>query len=497
MTTRVVKGSIWTLVGQVLPMGISFLATPIVIRLLGTEGYGVYILVLLIPNFLAFADLGMNVASTKFASEAYAGGSRDLEARRVRTAALIALCGSVPLAIGLVTMAHRIVELFNVPAHLQPEAALALRLAAVLFVLNFLNMIFNTPQLARLRMDLNVLVTAGFRILGTIAAPLVIYLGGGIVGAVSVGLAVGLATLAGHLAVSSRLLPDLIGFSIDRDAMRPMLRFGGSLLVAGVAAVALINLEKFVLTRATSVETLAHYAVAATFASMITLVSGSIVQSLVPAFSQLQGEERRGQLSALYSRAIRMAAIGIVPGIVMLALIARPFFTVWAGEDFGRESTLPFYLILPGITLNVLAFFPWALLMAAGRSDVFAKVYWLELVLYIPLVWWAAVRFGAPGVAATWSLRAAADTFLLFAFASLGAKARFISTHFGFFAAGVCVMLVPLASAFYFGGLGPAVVVLFILALAVYAAIIWRRVLALEEVVWLKGRLAAYSSRFS
>jgi hypothetical protein len=38
MTTKVVKGSLWTLAGQVLPLFATFLTTPITIRLLGLEG---------------------------------------------------------------------------------------------------------------------------------------------------------------------------------------------------------------------------------------------------------------------------------------------------------------------------------------------------------------------------------------------------------------------------------------------------------------------------
>ena len=38
MTTRVVKGSIWTLAGQVLPLFASLVTTPLIIRMLGSEG---------------------------------------------------------------------------------------------------------------------------------------------------------------------------------------------------------------------------------------------------------------------------------------------------------------------------------------------------------------------------------------------------------------------------------------------------------------------------
>jgi len=48
MTTKVVKGSLWTLAGQVAPLGVSLVTMPFVIRMLGAESGGVLILVGLI-----------------------------------------------------------------------------------------------------------------------------------------------------------------------------------------------------------------------------------------------------------------------------------------------------------------------------------------------------------------------------------------------------------------------------------------------------------------
>src|SRR5687768_3804067 len=125
MTTKVVKGSMWTLGGSVLPLAVSFVSTPFVIRFLGAEGYGVLVLVGLIPTYFAFADFGMGIASTKFASEAYAEGDQVKEGEVVRTAALIALCFSLIFAIPIFIFSHWIVTLFNVPEHYWDTGSIA------------------------------------------------------------------------------------------------------------------------------------------------------------------------------------------------------------------------------------------------------------------------------------------------------------------------------------------------------------------------------------
>ncbi|MBK9174072.1 MAG: oligosaccharide flippase family protein [Chloracidobacterium sp.] len=99
--------------------------------------------------------------------------------------------------------------------------------------------------------------------------------------------------LAGHIVVSSRLLPQLLGMSVDRTAARAMIRYGGAFVIGAIAGVALINAEKGILASTVSTTALAYYSVAFSFAIMLTLFSGSMVQSLFPAFSQLQGTEKR------------------------------------------------------------------------------------------------------------------------------------------------------------------------------------------------------------
>lgn len=490
MTTKVVKGSVWTLAGQVAPLAVSLVTTPFTIRLLGAEGYGVFILLGLIPNYFLFADFGMSMASTKFGSVAFAEGDGDKEARIVRTAALIAMLTSAPIALALILLSGPILTIFNVPENFRAEAVVALRIAALTLVVNFLCGIFNTPQLARLRMELNTLINAGSRIAGLIAMPVVLYLGYGVVGAMAVLLAAGVINLTGHILVSGRLLPDLFGFSIDREQFTALLKFGGGLVAAGILALLLANFERGALPRLVSIEALAFYTVAFTLISMLTMFSNAMIQSLIPAFSRLQTDNSRAQLQNLYSRGIRLTFIGLVPSVVFFAIIATPFFTIWAGEAYGRESSPVFYVMLFGLVFNVPAYLPYAAIMAAGRTDIFLKLFLAELVPYIALVILLTIQFGAVGAAAAWSIRAMIEGVLWFFLAKRVAGVSFSNVRLGSFAIAGSVMLIPLAAHYYFAGFSVVVLVLFAICSLPYALILWKIVLGNEELAWISGRVS-------
>ena len=490
MTTKVVKGSLWTLTGQVLPLFISLSATPFVIRLLGSEGYGVLVLIGLIPAYLSFADFGMSIASTKFGSEAYASGSPESEAKVVRTAALVSFLTSFPIAAVIFVFSLPLVKWWNVPEHFLREANLALKLAAVIFVLNFLSGVFNTPQLSRLRMDLNTLVTAGFRTAGIILTPIVLYLGGGIDGVLVILLSASLLTLLSHLFVSGRLLNELFRLSINPAIIKPMLKFGGPLMLGGVASILLVNLEKGILARVVSVKSLAYYSVAFTLATMATMFSASMIQSLVPAFSQLLAPEKRSELNQLFSRGLRLNLIILLPGITFLFVIARPFFTVWAGADFGRESTLPFYVLLFGLFFNVIAYLPHSILTASGRTDVIAKMYWAELIPYVVLVTILTTYFGAVGAAAAWSLRVLVDAVLLIWLAKklVGISYDISPISKYTLALGVLFFLPLIISAAIYEIAMVILIILVALYNLVYAPLVWKLFLTNEEKTWLRNK---------
>lgn len=497
MTTRVVKGSLWTLAGQLAPLGVSFFVTPLVIRMLGPEGYGVLILVALIPGYLGFAEMGMSLASTKFASAAYAEGDKAREARIVRTAAMIALFSSVPFAVAMFLLAGQFAAVFNVPEQYLADAALALRLASVTFVINILCAIFNTPALARLRMDLNTLVNSGSRILGLAATPVALYLGFGVVGAVAALLGASIINLAGHLAISRRLLPNIAAFSIDRPAIRPMLRFGGALAVAAIAALLLSNLEKAVLARTASVEDLGYYSVAFMLATLATFFSQAMIQSLIPAFSQLMTPERRDQLDGLFTRALRLNIVMILPMLATMVVLARPFFTYWAGDAYGRQSTYPFYILAGGLAFNLMAYVPYTVLMASGRAELFARLYWMELVPYLGVTALLTVRFGMMGAASAWALRIIADTAMigLLARRHVGVSFRVFGNRLPLVGAAIIILMVPVIFTIFSSEITIWPFALLAPALAAYAALAWKKFISDEESKWLYRKIDSFFAR--
>lgn len=497
MTGKVLKGSFWTLAGQAVPILASFISTPFVIRFLGSEQYGVVILVGLILNNFSFGDFGMGFASTKFCSEQYAAGSRDGEAVVVRTAGLIALVSSVVVATPLFLFSSFIVgDLLRVGDGLRPTASLALKIAAVAFVFTSLGSVANTPQLSRLRMDVNSAITASGKLFMAVVTPLVLYLGGQVVAATVVAAVASVLILAGHLYASGKLLPELMNRGIDRALVGPLVRFGRGVVFYAIGLILLQNVEKLILTRLVSVKSLAYYSIAFTLANMTTMFSLAMVQSLIPAFSQLLAPERRGELNALFSRSLRVSMVALIPMIALLFVIARPFFTIWAGTEFGRESVVPFYVLLVGVVFSIFVYVPNSVMMAFGRPDILGKVFWIELVPYGLLAYWLILRYGIVGAAMAWTVREMITTVVLATCAR-----RVVGISFDFLGESVRlgwagIAFVPaLIFAFFYDNFSLWLLPITVVSTLVYGFVIWKSVVTLDERHWFLGKLDAFRRR--
>jgi O-antigen/teichoic acid export membrane protein len=339
-------------------------------------------------------------------------------------------------------------------------------------------------------MELVSIVSVAARVGLAAATPVVLYFGGGIAAAALVSMLFAILTFVATLLIAGRLQPYLWGTSFERTMFRPIVKFGGGLVLAALAGVLLVNFEKLALSRLVSVEALAYYSVAFTFAGMATMFSMAMIQSLVPAFSQLLAKETNEEFRLLFHRVMRLNIIAFLPILALLFVVAKPFFTLWAGEDFGRESTVPFYILLGGLFFNLLAYVPHGAITASGRSDVHARLYWSELVPFILITLFLVSSFGILGAALAWSLRVVIDAAIYIWLAKrvtgididLTRVASDIALSVGF-------LILPIFVALKAETYSPIPFLLLILCGSGYCWFVWRKQISNDERHWARNWL--------
>jgi O-antigen/teichoic acid export membrane protein len=491
---RVAAAGGWTLLGQAAISVASLVATPFGIRALSAELYGVLALVNLIIGYVAFSDLALGAASTKFGAAEFARGSRSGEAGVIWTSlVVVAITATVMALIVAVSTPFLLRRVFLLPEHLWAVTTVSLHVALLGFVARQLSGVLNTPVLVRLRYRLDTLFTNGPLLLQIILVPVVLWLGGGLVSAVVVIASAATASALLYAAAGVRMLPELRRPQFRREQVGPLLRFGGHLVGASLIGLVLLNLERVLVVRLASVRALAHYTVAGVLANFVAVAPLGMMNSLFSAFSQLREAGPKEQLEGLYRQTQRLVLLGLPPLIVGLCAFGRPFLTLWAGPEFGQESTGPLCLLALASAVQVLTRISRELLKAHGHTHFVLRYYLFELVPYAVVAVVAVHFFGATGAAAACLLRMLADAVLIIR--AGGAMSGFRFAPFAGQAPGyalaVLVLSLPLALAPFTEGLwGVALLALAVaVSLLAYCALVWRRLLSDEERVWLRKKV--------
>ena len=411
MSARVAKAGTWGFAGRTILLLANFAATPFTIRLLGPSAYGLWALIQAVLVWAGLAEGGMWAATTKYGAERYADGDATGEAMVVWSGLAFVLTTTSSVALALALGAHLLLALLHVGSGLLGAGMWALRLSCAAFVVGALAGTVNTTQEVRLRWRQYTLINLVSNLVGSVGVPLAIYLmSGGLVAAAAVGLLASSLNLFGLSWDGVRVQPALLRPRADRATLRKLLRYGGVLTIANFAGIPLATGERFFLGANVSTTAVAYYAVAATVATTLLVLPEQLTSPLMPALARLEAEGKAEEHRALYGKSLSGLFLVATPAALLVALIAKPFLTLWAGPSYGAHSTAPLLIALGGVWVNALAWVAGSYLLSAAKTKVLAWLQAAELAPYLGAAWVLTAKWGVLGAAIVWSARVAIDS---------------------------------------------------------------------------------------
>ncbi len=389
---------------------------PKLISFLGDTQFGLFSLAWVVIGYLAFLDVGVNRAATKFVSEHLAEQDHDSTRLIVRTALtanlVLGLIGG--LAVILVSP-YLIHSVFKVTTELQSQARLAFYAVGlavpVLLVQGVLRAVLSSYQRFGWINAVNVLTTTA----QWGAAALLAWKGYGVALVVFSTVIARIMATAAYGAVLFRLLPGLQLFRVHgMHGLPKLLRFGSWVSVSQLVSPVLVYLDRVLIASFVSLSAVTLYTVPCEVMTRLRIIPSSLVATLYPAFSERGSEKQRVPLERLYEGSVRYLALVLVPGVLFLFLLGPDLFGVWMGRSFGLQTAAVVQILAVGVLANALAYVPYNLVQALGRPDLTGKFHVLELPLYVVLCVVLIPRWGIAGAALANTVRLVLDSGLLF-----------------------------------------------------------------------------------
>jgi len=413
--TLIVRNTAFNITGQILPGIIGIIAMPFVIRGLGTEAFGILSLAWLVVGYFALFELGMGKATTKFAGE-YIGQKKYDELQGLVWTSLAMqiflgiLAGAFLTAISPF-LAHKV---FKISPLLVEDAINVFRLLSI-----SLPVIMSTTTLQGLleagqRFDLVNKITIPANSLNFAIPLFCVLLNINLISIVFFLVLSRCAVFFVFLIISIRVFPLLKGNFIDLKKVKVLFGFGGWVAISNVLIPLLSYLERFLIAALLSAKALAYYTPPYEIISRIPIIPSSLTRVLYPIFSGYSVTNENKKIEALALRSLKYILIIMIPLSMLLITFAGDILYFWLGDEFAKQSTFLFQILVAAVFLNCLAQIPFILLYGLGRPDIKAKFDMLEVPLFLGLSYGFITHLGLNGAAISKFIIALVDTLLLF-----------------------------------------------------------------------------------
>ena len=208
------------------------------------------------------------------------------------------------------------------------------------------------------------------------------------------------------------MLPKDRNISAASQDMSQLPRFGGWLSVSNLIGPLMVYADRFYLASIFPPAAVAYYTVPNDTLTRVSILPNTAMSAIFPAMAEAKADDKTMR------QLLRKAAIAIfamvLPPVIIGVIFAYSILSLWLGTNFATQAYPIFQILLIGIFFNSSAFLPFAYLQANGRSDLTAKLHFIEFPVFIVALYLAVAKYGVDGAAISWVIRVAMDAALLY-----------------------------------------------------------------------------------
>lgn len=483
-----VRNAIWNLSGQILPLVAAILVIPMLLRLMGAEGFGLVMIIWTLIGYFSLFDFGLGRALTKFVSmELGQQNPQALPDMIITAITLLVVLGITMACLIWLSVPWMVANVLKPITSDPAEVVLTFRFAALAIPFVVINVGLRAVLEGLLRFDLTNLIRVPFGLFTIISPAMVAYLGYGLPAVV---LVIGVGILIAMLGYAILLKTSTRGFNIETGGVhwsisKRLLSFGGWISVSNFVAPVIFHLDRFVISAVLSVAVMAYYIVPYEVVTKTLILSSAIAGSLFPIFAKLPGANDRSHMAIMLTGTKVVAAL-MIPVLSVVACFGYELLDLWVGQEVATNGSRPLLFLSVGVFFNAIAYIPYTLVQASGRADLVAKIQLLQVLIYPFLLWVGVSQWHLEGAAVVWVVRALFEMIMFFVLAKIISGAGSPSGK---------VWLYILCGAVIFAlglSLGSLPVMLRIPSLAIVLLLffyfLWSRVFSVEDRLWFTGR---------
>lgn len=348
LTHRTVKNSIYSVLGFIFPLVLSFVVMPIIIRHLGSAKFGFFALLNSVVMLFGLLDFGLSYSFVKHLSENRENqDDKRLSMTFSSTVILYAILGAVAL-VALSLLHGAFVHLFKIPEGFISSFALAFFILGSTFFIKMLAVPLMQIFYALQRQDVGTSINILNGILLGAGNIIVLKTGHGILGLLVMQLISAAFLLLTYYLAWHRLVPELKFVPVlSKQVVKTIGQQGFWVFLSNTMGTILTQMDKFVLGIIWGPTAVGYYTTAQMIPEKISGAAFSLSHVFFPVFSEAASSQQEGELKVknIFRRSMAIIPV-LTAGLATLAIIyGYQLIFYWVSKDFADHTALAIKLL--------------------------------------------------------------------------------------------------------------------------------------------------------
>lgn len=370
--------------------------TPVAIRTMGEDLFGLWAMLSALMLFSNIGTLGIDTIVMKFSSEIPTGADAQTQSNRIMTAGyLIVVVMSVITALLLLFIRNPIADHINVSVELREQFRQAMAWIAAGMIPQFLARV----PLGFLLSQLRNMAARQIELFSSIS-----FWAGAIVIALTEKNLTTIAAwcffnnvlaLALYLWIIHRLMP--FRFRLDGDSLHRMLDFSGYMFLENLAISLFQHFDKVVVGFTLGPALAGVYSVGTSLALRLSIVTGQATEVMIPYASLQKSLGDQQKLYATFRQLSRYVSIILAGLSSVLVIWMGEILSLWIGPDFARQYADAFRILIIAYSLLSLCRPAHQTLTGIGKVKFTAFIYLFSTILMLAGLFFLSREFGFLG----------------------------------------------------------------------------------------------------
>ena len=193
------------------------------------------------------------------------------------------------------------------------------------------------------------------------------------------------------------------GIKFSPDSIRKVAPFALSIAYTAGISIAIMQLDKLILSGMLSLSEFAYLSLVALAANGLLQVFSPVMLALLPRMTVLVSKGKDDEMVSLYRNATQFVAVIVFSTAFVMGAYGQSLLYAWTGDwqaaNWGKEVLFWFVL---GNAIVALNSFQYNLQNAYGDLALHVKGVTISAVIQIPVIYFAATRYGAIGAGMAW-----------------------------------------------------------------------------------------------